>query len=130
MADLDGAITLGQSVLEPRPPGHSGRIETLFDLGYYLNNKFYEDGTEADLDEAILLHRSALDLRPEGHGDRSDSLHHLALCLGDRYDEGGPIADLEEAITLGRAAHLLALRWTTTAAAPQPQLFPTTTTTF
>ena len=112
MADLDEAITLGQSALELRPPGHSGRAMTLFNLGYYLKNKFYEDGTE------------------EGHGDRSDSLHHLALCLGDRYDEGGPIADLEEAITLSRAAHLLALRWTTTAAAPQPQLFPTTTTTF
>ena len=101
MEDLDEAITFVRAAVDLRPPDDPNRHYSLYNLSFYLHNRYLERKKAADLDEAIIYARAVLDIW--GDPGRLESSRGLAILLRGRFDKYVPTENLEEVITFVHA---------------------------
>jgi tetratricopeptide (TPR) repeat protein len=102
-AELEQAISLGQSATALPPHESSDGTSALNNLAVAIESRYDLYGSTTDLEDAIGLHQTSLALSPPG-SSRKGSLHNLAGAFCKLFEARGTPESLESAVGYARRA--------------------------
>ncbi|KAJ7089925.1 CHAT domain-containing protein [Mycena epipterygia] len=102
--DLDEAISIGHSLLDPRPTCNHYQSRALNCLQFALRHRFQRFGDVNDIDEAILLLNKVMERIPDRHETKLLCLDNLSQSFAKRFERLRQLPDIDQSISKAELA--------------------------